>query len=176
MPQSYSDENAAGATPPHPGGAPPPGGDELRLARHLIAQLVRNADADLLIAALLAERSPKSASRPTAVPAASTPPAAPTRQPLPPGASAPPAPADPDPAAAELARVRRQLMLGQAHREWRHELNNPLTALLAEAEMLEMEAATAEQEEAATRIVELARRIVALTRRVDDPSSAGSGG
>lgn len=170
MPQSYSDENAAGATPPHPGGAPPPGGDELGLARHLIAQLVRNADADLLVAALLAERSPKSASRPSAAPAA------PTRQPLPPGASAPPTSADPDPAAAELSRVRRQLMLGQAHREWRHELNNPLTALLAEAEMLEMEAATAGQEEAATRIVELARRIVALTRRIDDPSSAGSGG
>jgi nitrogen-specific signal transduction histidine kinase len=48
-----------------------------------------------------------------------------------------------------------------------HSLNNPLTALLAEAQLLEMEPLEAEQLEAVKRVVELCRRTVDLVRRLD---------
>lgn len=48
--------------------------------------------------------------------------------------------------------------------EFRHSLNNPLAALLAEAQLLEMDAESGEQRAAASRIVGLCRRMVALLR------------
>ena len=48
-----------------------------------------------------------------------------------------------------------------------HAINNPLTALLAEAQMLELDPLTDEQRHSVERMVELARRLVALTRRLD---------
>ena len=49
-----------------------------------------------------------------------------------------------------------------------HQLNNPLAALLAEAQLLGMEPALgAEQRAAALRITELTRRVIALVRELD---------
>src|SRR3954469_18156983 len=55
------------------------------------------------------------------------------------GAPAPPG------AAQEVARVRARLRLGESARVVQHAMNNPLTALLAEAQLLEMEALTEDQ-------------------------------
>jgi signal transduction histidine kinase len=49
-----------------------------------------------------------------------------------------------------------------------HQLNNPLAALLAEAQLLGMEPEMgAEQRAAAARITELTRRVIALVRDLD---------
>ena len=77
--------------------------------------------------------------------------------------------ADVDPPERELRRVRRQLALGEASRSAQHDLNNPLTALLAEVQLLELEAPTPEHRAAARRIVELVRRVAAAARRLDVP-------
>jgi signal transduction histidine kinase len=54
-----------------------------------------------------------------------------------------------------------------------HTLNNPLTALLAEAQLLEMDDLSAEQREAVGRIVEMCRRTVDAVRRIDILRTAG---
>ena len=74
--------------------------------------------------------------------------------------------ADAEPPEAELRRVRRQFALGEAARSAQHDLNNPLTALLAEVQLLELEALAPEHRAAARRIVELARRVAAVARRL----------
>lgn len=70
-------------------------------------------------------------------------------------------------AQAELARVRGLLAMGERAREVQHALNNPLAALLAEAQLLQLDAMPAEQRAAVDRIIALARRMVALTRQLD---------
>lgn len=111
------------------------------LARELLARLAPGADASLLVDALLAERAR--------------------------------APRDPerDAAGRELARVRAQLALGASARTLQHAMNNPLTALLAEAQMLEMEPLGEEHVASVGRVVELARRLAAMTRQLDAPGS-----
>jgi signal transduction histidine kinase len=49
----------------------------------------------------------------------------------------------------------------------RHEINNPLAALLAEAQLLALEPLAAEHRAAVERIVGLCRRTVALMRELD---------
>jgi signal transduction histidine kinase len=56
-----------------------------------------------------------------------------------------------------------------------HALNNPLTALLAEAQMLEMEPLAEEQRASVGRVVELARRLAAMTRRLDAADTPHAG-
>lgn len=52
----------------------------------------------------------------------------------------------------------------------RHALNNPLTAILAEAQLLQLEHLSQEHQEAVARIVEQCRRLVSITKRLqDDP-------
>ena len=114
--------------------------------RELIARLLPGVDAALLTAALAAERGASTVLMPEAFGA-----------PLPPGA---------DPAARELARVRHQFAFGEAAHRAQHDVNNPLTALLAEAQLLELEPLAGEHREAASRIVGLARRIAAVIRRL----------
>ena len=72
-----------------------------------------------------------------------------------------------EPPARELHRVRTQYVRGEAVRMLQHAINNPLTALLAEAQMLELDPLTDEQRHSVERMVELARRLVAFTRRLD---------
>jgi signal transduction histidine kinase len=113
-------------------------------ARELLARLLPGADAALLVAGLLAEGR------------------------LPAGSGGVAMPDDPEiePPERELRRVRRQFALGEAARSAQHDLNNPLTALLAEVQLLELEALAPEQRAAARRIVELARRVAAVARRL----------
>ena len=111
----------------------------------LLARLLPDADAELLVAGLLAEANRSvAASEPVVLDDSEV-----------------------DPAERELRRVRRQFALGEAARSTQHDLNNPLTALMAEVQLLELEAVAAEQRAAARRIVELARRVAAVARRLD---------
>jgi hypothetical protein len=52
-----------------------------------------------------------------------------------------------------------------------HALNDALTALLAEAQLLELEPLADEHLQAVGRIIELARRVVKMARRLDGPGS-----
>lgn len=67
----------------------------------------------------------------------------------------------------ELARVRLQLFAGENASTLRHAMNNPLTALVAEAQLLEMEPLTADQLDSVARIVALARRVIGASRQLD---------
>ena len=122
---------------------------ERALARDLIARLFPSADAEMLVAGLLAERASPDGMRPRGVTDGST------------------DEADLDPAAREVQRVRRQIALGESARAAQHALNNPLTALLAEAQLLELEPLADEHLRAVGRIVELARRVAKAGRRLD---------
>jgi signal transduction histidine kinase len=141
MGESYSDRDAPGAPSDAAVSEPSPAH---AFARAMLAQLLPGADADLLLAGLLAE--------------AATP-----RDPaLPPLADA-----QLGAPARELRRVRAQIALAESARMVQHALNNPLTALLAEAQLLELEPLEAEARAAAARLVELARRVAAAARRLD---------
>lgn len=122
---------------------------ERALARDLIARLLPSADAELLVVGLLAERASPEGMRPRGVRVDSA------------------GETDPDPAAREVQRVRRQLAVGESARAAQHALNNPLTALLAEAQLLELEPLADEHLRAVGRIVELTRRVAKAGRRLD---------
>lgn len=142
MGESYSGRDASGAS--NGAGVPEPSPAHA-LARELLAQLLSGADAELLLAGLLAER------------------VAPPHDP----SLSPPAVAELDPPARELHRVRAQIALAESARMVQHALNNPLTALLAEAQLLEMEPLAQEHRMAAARLVELARRVATAARQLD---------
>src|SRR5690348_8622573 len=74
--------------------------------------------------------------------------------------------AEGNPALAEVAQARRIFAAGQAVLSLQHSINNPLAALLAEAQLLEMDELTKEQHDSVERMIELCRRIVALVRRL----------
>ncbi len=172
MGESYSDENTAGAARHQSNAAASDA--SVALAHALLARLLPDADARLLTAALLAEVAGDSSARDAETTEHGTGEVRTEDEGL--AAVAPldgRARDDVRPATHELARVRRQFALGRTARETRHELNNPLTALLAEAQLFEMEARTEEDRAFARRMVALARRIVALTRRID---ARGTGG
>ena len=69
-------------------------------------------------------------------------------------------------AARELRRVRAQFVLGESARTLQHAFNNPLTALLAEVQLMELESMSDDHRVAVSRILELARRLVTLSRRL----------
>ncbi len=143
MSESYSGRAGSGS---RPHGSVPMVVAEPRtaLTRDLISLLLPAADSDKLVRALIAERDA--------------------------GSGAPPEMghynSDEQIAARELSRVRAQLALGEAARTLQHAFNNPLTALLAEAQLLELEPLADEHHAAVRRILELARRLVALSRRL----------
>jgi signal transduction histidine kinase len=74
-------------------------------------------------------------------------------------------PPDGSPSADETARrLELQRLTGLVQ----HQLNNPLAALLAEAQLLSMEPALdAQQRVAVDRIIELVRRVIRLVRDLD---------
>lgn len=111
------------------------------LARELIGRLIPDADAEQLVRALEAERDSKMTYEQSL--------------PMPAGASD---------AARELQRVRRQYAYGACARNLQHAFNNPLTALLAEAQLLGFEPLAEEPRAAVERILELTRRLVTLSR------------
>lgn len=51
--------------------------------------------------------------------------------------------------------------------DMRHQINNPLAALLAEAQVLGLEPLAPDQQAAVERIVDLCRRVVVLLRELD---------
>lgn len=118
-------------------------------ARALLVQLFPDVDADRIISALLAEREHTGE--------------------LPPGTGRPES-AEAI-AARDLHRLRAHVALGAAAHALQHSFNNPLTALLAEAQLLEMEPLAEEHRGAVRRILELARRLVILSRRLSGPDA-----
>lgn len=70
-------------------------------------------------------------------------------------------------ATAEVAQARRIFAAGQAALSLQHSINNPLAALLAEAQLLQLDELKPEQREAVERMIDLCRRLVALVRRLD---------
>jgi signal transduction histidine kinase len=75
----------------------------------------------------------------------------------------------------ELRRTQRLLAAGEIALGLQHAMNNPLTAVLAEAQLLEMEALPAEALTAVKRIIESTRRLVALVRKLDVVSAKKAG-
>lgn len=78
---------------------------------------------------------------------------------------------------ALLAAVRRTqglLSAGMIAATLQHRLNNPLAALLAEAQLLELEPLEPEHASSVRRIVELCRRVIEVSRAIDG-ISIGSG-
>jgi signal transduction histidine kinase len=69
----------------------------------------------------------------------------------------------------ELRAAQRLNAIGDLAATVQHAANNPLTALLAEAQLLEMEPLAPEHKEAVQRMIELSRRLAAIIRRLDLP-------
>jgi signal transduction histidine kinase len=75
----------------------------------------------------------------------------------------------------ELRRTQRLLAAGEIALGLQHAMNNPLTSVLAEAQLLEMEPLPAETATAVRRIIESTRRLVALVRKLDVVSARKAG-
>jgi len=75
----------------------------------------------------------------------------------------------------ELRRTQRLLAAGEIALGLQHAMNNPLTSVLAEAQLLEMEPLPAETATAVRRIIESTRRLVALVRKLDAVSAKHAG-
>ncbi|HUO51856.1 MAG TPA: histidine kinase dimerization/phospho-acceptor domain-containing protein [Gemmatimonadaceae bacterium] len=70
------------------------------------------------------------------------------------------------PATADLRRLTATVQ---------HQLNNPLAALLAEAQLLRLEPDLADHHaEAVDRMIEIVRRIIALVRDLERPGSGSA--
>ncbi|NUQ19905.1 MAG: hypothetical protein HOQ09_02985 [Gemmatimonadaceae bacterium] len=67
----------------------------------------------------------------------------------------------------ELRKTQRLMAAGEIALGLQHSMNNPLTAILAEAQLLEMEDLPEETKSAVARIVENTRRLVTLVRTLD---------
>ena len=77
--------------------------------------------------------------------------------------------ATPDtPLAAELGRTRQLVAAGALASQIPHALNNTLTALLAEAQLLALEELPVEHGTSVRRIVALCRRVIEVTRGITD--------
>jgi signal transduction histidine kinase len=70
----------------------------------------------------------------------------------------------------ELRRTQQFIAAGRMLSRFQHDVNNPLTALLAEAQMLQMDELPAEQMAAVGRIVDACRRVAAIVRELDGAS------
>ncbi len=123
---------------------------QLAIARELLAQLFPGEDADRIVRALLVEREAQATDSQDAEARYDS---------------------EREIGMRNLARVRGQFALGAAARALQHAFNNPLTALLAEAQLLELETLSEEQQLAVTRILNLTRRLAALSRRLGTPGS-----
>ena len=67
-----------------------------------------------------------------------------------------------------MTQMNKVRELSNAVGRVQHEMNNPLAALLAESQLLELDPTlTGEQRESVKRIVDLARRVIASSRKLD---------
>jgi hypothetical protein len=71
------------------------------------------------------------------------------------------------PGAREVARIRRVYSAGESAHAVHLAMNNTLTALQTEAQLLELEPLADDHRRASTRIVELTRRLTIVMRRLD---------
>lgn len=146
MDESYTRRDADVSVPKasaHEAGEAPA---ERAFARDILSQLLPGYNSDHLLRALIAERQPA-----PDIPA-----------------SASRYNSDDEVAMRELSRARAQIALGESARTLEHAFNNPLTALLAEAQLLELDPMGEDQRAAVRRILELTRRLVAVSRRLGD--------
>lgn len=70
-------------------------------------------------------------------------------------------------AVRELRETQRLIAAGEIALGLQHSLNNPLAALLAEAQLLEMEPLAEEHLQAVRRMVDMCRRLASIVRRLD---------
>ena len=68
--------------------------------------------------------------------------------------------------------VKQLAAAGEAALDLRHAINNPLAALLAEAQLLALEPLAPDHRAAVDRMIDLCRRIVALVRELDAATRA----
>jgi nitrogen-specific signal transduction histidine kinase len=66
-----------------------------------------------------------------------------------------------------LRQTQRLLAAGELAMRLQHSLNNPLAALLAEAQLLELETLEQDHRESVERIIELCRRVIDVVRALD---------
>lgn len=66
-----------------------------------------------------------------------------------------------------LRRLRATIAAGEMARGLQHKLNNPLAALLAEAQLLELESLAPEHLTSVRRVVELCRRVIDVSRSIE---------
>ena len=71
------------------------------------------------------------------------------------------------PYAPVVARARRLVAAGEIAARLQHALNNPLMGLLAETQLMQLDAVPADQAEALERMVGLCRRMIELTKSLD---------
>jgi signal transduction histidine kinase len=73
----------------------------------------------------------------------------------------------------DLRRAQQVMAAGEVTTRIQHTLNNPLTALLAEAQVLELELLQEEHRASIRRIIEQARRVVAIVRGMEGRGGGG---
>ena len=66
-----------------------------------------------------------------------------------------------------LRQTQRLMAAGELAMRLQHSLNNPLAALLAEAQLLELEPLPPDHKESVERIIELSRRVIDVVRALD---------
>ena len=66
-----------------------------------------------------------------------------------------------------LRQTQRLVAAGELAMRLQHSLNNPLAALLAEAQLLELETLPPDHRESVERIIELSRRVIEVVRGLD---------
>ena len=74
-----------------------------------------------------------------------------------------------------LRRMQTVLAAGELASQLQHRLNNPLAALLAEAQLLEMEPMREDHATAVRRIVELCRRVIEVSRSIGSIGGSTAG-
>ena len=74
---------------------------------------------------------------------------------------------------ASLRRLQQVVAAGQLARQLQHRINNPLAALLAEAQLLELESLAPDHALSVRRMVELCRRIIEETRSIEGLTGRG---
>ncbi len=74
---------------------------------------------------------------------------------------------------ASLRQLQSTLAQGEVAAQLPHRLNNPLAALLAEAQLLALEPMSEDHARAVSRIVELCRRVIDVSRSIEGIGSAG---
>ena len=70
-------------------------------------------------------------------------------------------------ASRALRQTQRLIAAGELAMRLQHSLNNPLAALLAEAQLLELETLPPDHRESVERIIELLRRVIDVVRGLD---------